>query len=70
MEQKIKENSGFLSWLTGVFGSGAIGLGWLNGMVARRSWPAGRAAGLPPHFAPVRSRIVAAVRQIKAEVAE
>ncbi|WP_348529715.1 hypothetical protein [Mesorhizobium sp. LSHC426A00] len=33
--QKVKEKSGFLSWLTGLFGSGALGLGWLAGMTGR-----------------------------------
>jgi lysozyme family protein len=70
VEQKVKEKSGFLSWLTGLFGSGAIGLGWLAGM----DWQAVLAFGaVLLAFLLVllllRSQIVAAVRQIKAEVA-
>ncbi|RVA72672.1 hypothetical protein EN925_37910, partial [Mesorhizobium sp. M7A.F.Ca.US.006.04.2.1] len=71
VEQKVKEKSGFLSWLTGLFGSGAIGLGWLAGM----DWQAVLAGGvvllvLLLVLLLFRSQIVSAVRQIKAEVAE
>ncbi|ESZ37389.1 glycosyl hydrolase 108 family protein [Mesorhizobium sp. L2C067A000] len=71
VEQKVKEKSGFLSWLTGLFGSGAIGLGWLGGM----DWQAVLAGGVVLLvflliLLLLRSQIVAAVRQIKAEVAE
>ncbi|MBZ9888937.1 hypothetical protein LB559_13390 [Mesorhizobium sp. BR1-1-3] len=71
VEQKVKEKSGFLSWLTGLFGSGAIGLGWLAGM----DWQAVLAGGVVLLvfllvLLLLRSQIVSAVRQIKAEVAE
>lgn len=71
VEQKVKEKSGFLSWLTGIFGSGSLGFAWLAGM----DWQAILAGGvvliifLLVLFL-LRSQIVSAVRQIKAEVAE
>ncbi|RWF39714.1 MAG: hypothetical protein EOS46_30485, partial [Mesorhizobium sp.] len=69
VEQKVKEKSGFLSWLTGLFGSGAIGLGWLAGM----DWQAVLAGGVVLLvfllvLLLLRSQIIAAVRQVKAEV--
>ncbi|RWO40084.1 MAG: hypothetical protein EOS12_27020 [Mesorhizobium sp.] len=69
VEQKVKEKSGFLSWLTGLFGSGAIGLGWLAGM----DWQAVLAGGVVLLvfllvLLLLRSQIISAVRQIKAEV--
>ncbi|MER8653873.1 glycosyl hydrolase 108 family protein [Mesorhizobium sp. M0847] len=71
VEQKVKEKSGFLSWLTGLFGSGALGLGWLAGI----DWKAVLAGGgvlivFILILLLLRSQIVAAVRQIKEEVAE
>ncbi|TPM33744.1 hypothetical protein FJ955_03110 [Mesorhizobium sp. B2-2-2] len=71
VEQKVKEKSGFLSWLTGLFGSGAIGLGWLGGM----DWQAVLAAGAVLLvflliLILLRSQIIAAVRQVKAEVGD
>jgi len=71
VEKKVKEKSGFLSWLTGLFGSGAIGLGWLAGM----DWQAVLAGGavligVILVLLLLRSQIIAAVREIKAEVAQ
>lgn len=69
VEQKVKEKSGFLSWLTGLFGSGAIGLGWLAGM----DWQAVLAGGVVLLvfllvLILLRTQIVAAVRDIKNSV--
>lgn len=69
VEKKVKEKSNWWTWLTGFFGSGAIGLGWLNGM----DWQAILAGGvvlilLILVLLLLRSQIIAAVRQIKSEV--
>lgn len=70
VEKKVKEKSGFWQWLTGLFGSGALGLGWLAGM----DWQAILAGGVVLIvillvLVALRSQIIAAVREIKAEVA-
>lgn len=70
VEKKVKEKSGFWQWLTGLFGSGALGLGWLAGM----DWQAILAGGVVLLvillvLVALRSQIIAAVREIKAEVA-
>jgi muramidase (phage lysozyme) len=71
VEQKVKEKSNWLTWLTGGGGLGTIGLGWLSGM----QWQAIIAGGVVLIVVILvllllRSQIIAAVRQIKAEVAE
>lgn len=71
VEQKVKEKSNWLTWLTGGGGLGTIGLGWLSGM----DWQAIVAGGVVLIvvlllFVLLRSQIIAAVREIKAEVAE
>lgn len=32
IDEKVKQQSGFWEWLTGVFGSGTLGLGWFAGL--------------------------------------
>ena len=69
VEQKVKEKSGFWQWLTGLLGSGALGLGWLTGM----DWKAIAAGGgvlvvVILVLVILRSQIVAAVREIKGAV--
>ena len=32
VEQEVKQKTGLWSWITGLFSSGALGLGWLAGM--------------------------------------
>ncbi len=69
VEQKVKQKSGFWQWLTGLFGSGALGLGWVAGM----DWQAIVAGGVVLIvillvLVAMRSQIIAAVREIKAEV--
>lgn len=71
VEQKVKEKSGRWTWLTGILGSSSIGLGWLAGI----DWQAILAGGVVLIvvilvLVALRSQIVAAVREIKAEVAE
>lgn len=71
VEQKVKEKSNWLTWLTGGGGLGTIGLGWLSGM----DWQAIVAGGVVLVvvllvLVLLRSQIIAAVREIKAEVAE
>ena len=70
VEKQVKEKSGFWQWLTGLFGSGALGLGWLAGM----DWQAVVAGGavlivMLVILLLMRRQIVAAVKEIKAEVA-
>lgn len=69
VEQKVREKSNWLTWLTGGGGLGTIGLGWLSGM----DWQAILAGGIVLIvflliLVLLRSQIVAAVREIKAEV--
>jgi len=69
--QKVKEKSNWLTWLTSGGGIGTIGLGWLSGM----NWQAILAGGVVLVavilvLLLLRSQIVAAVREIKAEVAQ
>jgi len=69
VEQKVKEKSDWLTWLTGGGGLSTIGLGWLAGM----DWQAIVAGGIVLIvvlllFVLLRSQIIAAVREIKAEV--
>jgi lysozyme family protein len=69
VEQKVKEKSNWLTWLTGGGGLGTIGLGWLAGM----NWQAILAGGavlivVLLVLVILRSQIIAAVREIKAEV--
>ena len=69
VEEKVKEKTGRLSWLTGLLGSGGIGLGWLAGM----DWQAVIAGGVVLIiflliFVLLRTQIIAAVREIKAEL--
>ncbi|MDV2965099.1 glycosyl hydrolase 108 family protein [Nitratireductor aquimarinus] len=69
VEQKVREKSGFWQWLTGLLGSGALGLGWLTGM----DWKAIAAGGgvlvvVILVLVILRSQIVAAVREIKGAV--
>lgn len=71
VETKVKEKSNFLTWLTGLLGSGGLGLGFLSGM----DWQAVVAGGAVLLVFVIvllllRSQIIAAVRAIKAEVAE
>ena len=70
VEQKVKEKSNWLTWLTGGGGLGTIGLGWLAGM----DWQAIIAGGVVLVvflllLVILRSPIVSAVREIKATVA-
>jgi len=69
VEQKVKEKSNWLTWLTGGGGLGTIGLGWLSGM----NWQAIIAGGVVLVVVLLvlillRSQIIAAVREIRAEV--
>lgn len=69
VEQKVKEKSNWLTWLTGGGGLGTIGLGWLSGM----DWQAIVAGGVVLVvvllvLVLLRSQIIAAIREIKAEV--
>ena len=69
VEEKVKEKTGFWGWLTGSSGVGAIGLGWLAGM----DWQAVLAGGVILVvviliLVLLRSQIISAVREIKAEV--
>lgn len=71
VETKVKEKSGFWQWLTGLLGSGALGFGWLAGM----DWEAIVAGGavlivMLVILLLMRRQIVAAVKEIKAEVAD
>ncbi|MEZ5781804.1 MAG: glycoside hydrolase family 108 protein [Rhizobiaceae bacterium] len=71
VETKVKEKSDRWSWLTGLVGSGGLGLGFLGGM----DWQALIAGGavllvFVLVLLLLRGQIVAAVRAIKAEVAE
>lgn len=66
VEEKVKEKSSWLTWLTGLIGSGGIGLGWLAGM----DWQAILAGGVVLIIfllilLLLRSQIIAAVRDIK-----
>ncbi|WP_353641306.1 hypothetical protein [Mesorhizobium sp. WSM2239] len=66
VEEKVKEKSGFWQWLTGLFGSGALGLGWLAGM----DWQAIVAGGVVLIVVlliliALRSQIIAAVKDIR-----
>ncbi|MDS1135553.1 hypothetical protein [Nitratireductor indicus] len=69
VEQEVRKKSGLWQWLTGLFGSGALGLGWLTGM----DWQAILAGGVVLIvvllvLVALRSQIVAAVREIKGAV--
>ncbi len=69
VEEKVKEKSTWLTWLTGGGGLGTIGLGWLSGM----DWQAIVAGGVVLVVVLLilillRTQIIAAVREIKAEV--
>ncbi|MBW9090823.1 hypothetical protein JNB91_23715 [Rhizobium wenxiniae] len=69
VEEKVKEKSNLLTWLTGGGGLSTLGLGWLTGM----DWQAVVAGGVVLVvvlllFVLLRTQIVAAVREIKAEV--
>ena len=71
VEEKVKEKTDRWGWLTGILGSGGLGLGFLTGM----DWQAVVAGGavlivFVLVLLLLRSQIVAAVRAIKAEVAE
>lgn len=66
VEEKVKEKSNWLTWLTGILGGGGIGLGWLSGM----DWQAIVAGGVVLIvflliLLLLRSQIIAAVRDIK-----
>lgn len=69
VEQKVKEKSSWLTWLTGLLGSGGIGLSWLGGM----DWQAVLAFGAVLIvfllvLILLRAQIVGAVSEIRAEV--
>ena len=69
VEEKVKQKSNWLTWLTGGGGLSTIGLGWLTGM----NWQAVVAGGVILIvvlllFILLRSQIISAVREIKAEV--
>jgi len=69
VEKEVRKKSGLWQWLTGLFGSGALGLGWLTGM----DWQAILAGGVVLIvvllvLVALRSQIVAAVREIKGAV--
>ncbi len=71
VEEKVKEKSSRWNWITSILGGGGIGLGWLTGM----DWQAIVAGGVVLIIVllilvVLRSQIIAAVREIKAEVAE
>lgn len=71
VEEKVKEKSSRWNWITSILGGGGIGLGWLTGM----DWQAILAGGVVLIIVllilvVLRSQIIAAVREIKAEVAE
>lgn len=71
VEQKVKEKSNRWNWITSILGGGGIGLGWLTGM----DWQAIVAGGVVLIIVMLillllRSQIISAVRDIKAEVAE
>lgn len=69
IEEKVKEKSAFWQWLTGLFGSGTLGLGWLVGM----DWQAIVAGGVVLMLFVLvliimRHRIVIAVKEIREEL--
>ena len=71
VEQKVKEKSNWLTWLTGGGGLSTIGLGWLAGM----DYQAILAGGVVLVvvllvLVLLRSQIISAIRDIRAEVAE
>lgn len=71
VEQKVKEKSNWLTWITGIFGSGSIGLGWLSGM----NWDAVLAGGavlvvVILVLVLLRSQIISAVRDIRTEISQ
>lgn len=69
VEQKVKEKSNWLTWLTGGGGSGLIGLGWLSGMNADAIIAGGVVLVVVILILVLlRSQIISAVRDIKAEI--
>lgn len=69
VETEVKEKSDRWSWLTGLFGSGALGLSWLSGM----DWQAVLAGGgvlivMLVIILVLRSQIVAAVKDVREAV--
>lgn len=70
VEQEVKDKTGLWSWITGLFSSGALGLGWLAGM----DWQAILAIGgvvlvfLVVIFL-MRRQIIAGVKEIRAGLA-
>lgn len=69
VEQKVKEKSNWLTWLTGGGGSGLIGLGWLSGMNADAIIAGGVVLIVVILILVLlRSQIISAVRDIKSEI--
>lgn len=69
VEKEVKKKANFWQWLTGLFGSGALGLGWLSGL----DWQAVLAGGaVLLAFIIVllilQNRIVAAVHKVREAV--
>ncbi len=69
VEEKVKEKTSLWSWLTSIFGGGALGLGWLTGM----DWQAIIAGGVVLIgvvlvLVALRSQIIAAVKGIREAV--
>lgn len=66
IEEQVNKKTGFWQWLTGLFGSGALGLGWIAGM----DWEAIVAGGAVLVIMLIillilRHRIIAAVKDIR-----
>ncbi len=66
VEKEVEKKTGLWSWLTGLIGSGGLGLGWLAGM----DWQGILAGGAVLVFVLIiilllRRQIIAAVREIR-----
>jgi len=69
VEKEVKKKTSFWQWLTGLGGSGALGLGWLSGM----DWQAVLAGGailivFIMVLLVLQNRIVSAIRKVKEAV--
>ena len=69
VEEKVKEKTSFWQWLMGLFSSGALGLGWLNGL---EPWAIVAFGGVVIAAMVVvfvlRRQIIGAVKQVRAEL--
>lgn len=71
VEEKVKEKTTFWQWLMGLFSSGALGLGWLNGLDPWAILAFGGVviAAMIVVFI-LRRQLIGAVKQVRAELAE